>query len=91
MNEQFWLNKESLGYEIPDMAPRPLTMLMWAYAQSIFDPYLYALYSNQMYEYIDTYLLYRMFEHSIGRYKEQNYDTNVDGIIDTWNNKSERD
>ena len=81
-----------LGYRIEDREPRPLTRLMWAYAQSIAsDLFLYELYWMQAYEYIDTYLLYRLFEHSIGRYKEQKFDTDVTGVIDTWSNKVTKD
>lgn len=81
-----------LGYRIEDMEPRPLTRFMWIYAQSIAsDLFLYELYSMQAYEYIDTYLLYKMFEHSIGRYKEQKFDIDVTGIIDTWSNKVTKD
>lgn len=77
-----------LGYRIEDREPRPLTRLMWVYAQSVAnDPFLYELYSMQAYEYIDTYLLYRMFEERIGRYKEQKFDTDITGIVDTWSNK----
>lgn len=77
-----------LGYRIEDREPRPLTRFMWIYAQSIAsDLFLYELYSMQAYEYIDTYLLYKMFEESIGRYIEQKFDTDVTSIMDTWNNK----
>ena len=82
----------NLGYRIEDREPRPLTRLMWAYAQSVAnDLFLYELYSMQAYEYIDTYLLYKLFEQSIGRYKEQKFDTDVTGIIDTWSNKVTKD
>ena len=82
----------NLGYRIEDTEPRPLTRFMWIYAQSIAsDLFLYELYSMQAYEYIDTYVLYKMFEDSIGRYKEQKFDTNVTGVIDTWSNKVTKD
>lgn len=81
-----------LEYRIEDTEPRPLTRFMWIYAQSIAsDLFLYELYSMQAYEYIDTYILYKMFEHSIGRYKEQKFDTDVTGVIDTWSNKVTKD
>ncbi len=81
-----------LGYRIEDTEPRPLTRFMWIYAQSIAsDLFLYELYSMQAYEYIDTYILYKMYENSIGRYKEQKFDTDVTGIIDTWSNKVTKD
>ena len=82
----------NIGYRIEDREPRPLTRLMWVYAQSIAnDLFLYELYSMQAYEYIDTYLLYRLFEQSIGRYIEQKFDTDVSSTIDTWSNKLEKD
>lgn len=81
-----------LGYRIEDTEPRPLTRFMWIYAQSIAsDLFLYELYSMQAYEYIDTYILYKVFEDSIGRYKEQKFDTDVTGVIDTWSNKVNKD
>ena len=81
-----------LGYRIEDTEPRPLTRFMWIYAQSIAsDLFLYELYSMQAYEYIDTYILYKTYEDSIGRYKEQKFDTDVTGVIDTWSNKVTKD
>lgn len=81
-----------LGYRIEDTEPRPLTRFMWIYAQSIVsDLFLYELYSMQAYEYIDTYILYKAYEDSIGRYKEQKFDTDVTGVIDTWSNKVTKD
>lgn len=82
----------NLGHRIEDREPRPLTRLMWVYAQSITsDLFLYELYNMQAYEYIDTYLLYKMFEESIGRYKEQKFNIDATGVIDTWSNKLEKD
>ena len=81
-----------LGYRIEDREPRPLTRFMWIYAQSISsNMFLYELYSMQAYEYIDTYILYKVFEERIGRYIEQKFDTDISGVIDTWNNKVTKD
>lgn len=81
-----------LGYRIEDREPRPLTRFMWIYAQSISsNMFLYELYSMQAFEYIDTYLLYKVFEERIGRYIEQKFDTDISGVIDTWNNKVTKD